>query len=292
MSYSPESLIAFVQAASLGSFSAAARKLGKSQSTVSEAIARLEIDLGLTLFDRGARQPQLTAAGHVLLQRAEEVVAANDRLRQIAGALTMGVESSLTIVISDAYQSANTKSWLYGLGDRFPELEVQCVFAEHDDAIGLVRSGCASIGIIPSEQHYPPEIGHHTLADLTEFAIFVGESHALAGMPEVDQGALSAYRSLRLNTLYGSAAQWDWMREARRQCWSAPTYLILLDLAVIGFGWAVLPRWLVESHGEGRLVELKVAGWPRTYPLDIVWSRQHGLGPAATWLRETLMHSN
>ncbi|WP_371350738.1 LysR family transcriptional regulator, partial [Salmonella sp. M265] len=49
MHLSPESLEAFVQAVSLGSFSAAARKLGKSQSTVSEAIARLEIDLGLEL---------------------------------------------------------------------------------------------------------------------------------------------------------------------------------------------------------------------------------------------------
>ena len=62
MHLSPESLEAFVQAVSLGSFSAAARKLGKSQSTVSEAIARLEIDLGLELFDRSGRQPQLTEA--------------------------------------------------------------------------------------------------------------------------------------------------------------------------------------------------------------------------------------
>lgn len=57
MHYSPEALIAFVEAAALGSFSAAARKLRKSQSTISTAIANLEADLGLTLFDRQARQP-------------------------------------------------------------------------------------------------------------------------------------------------------------------------------------------------------------------------------------------
>ena len=74
MHLSPESLEAFVQAVSLGSFSAAARKLGKSQSTVSEAIARLEIDLGLELFDRSGRQPQLTEAGRTLLGRVEEVL--------------------------------------------------------------------------------------------------------------------------------------------------------------------------------------------------------------------------
>jgi DNA-binding transcriptional LysR family regulator len=86
MSYSSESLIAFVQAAKLGALSAAARKLGRSQSTISAAIARLEIDLGLELFDRSSKRPQLTAAGHTLPQRAEELVSANDRFRQVAGA--------------------------------------------------------------------------------------------------------------------------------------------------------------------------------------------------------------
>lgn len=288
MSYSQESLIAFVQAASLGSFSAAARKLGKSQSTVSEAISRLEIDMGVELFDRSSKHPTLTPIGQALLRKAEDVVGANDRLRQMASALTLGVEASLTIVISDAYQSANFRSWLFELGERFPELEVQCVFAEHEDAIGLVRSGCATLGIVPSERSYPPEIGFATLPEMTEFSVYVGAGHPLAEASLVEAEQLAATRSLRLTTLNGSAMHWDWMRQNRRRCWSAPTYLILLDLAVIGFGWAVLPRWLAESYGAGKLVELNVAGWPRTYSLDAVWSRDHLLGPAATWLLERL----
>ena len=72
MHYSPEALHAFVEAAALGSFSAAARKLRKSQSTVSTAIANLEADLALTLFDRSARQPVLTAAGRKVLGVGEE----------------------------------------------------------------------------------------------------------------------------------------------------------------------------------------------------------------------------
>ena len=63
MRYSPEALTAFVEAVACGSFSAAARRLRKSQSTISTAIANLEADLGLTLFDRQARQPVLTEAG-------------------------------------------------------------------------------------------------------------------------------------------------------------------------------------------------------------------------------------
>ena len=49
MRYSPEALTAFVEAVDSGSFSAAARRLRKSQSTISTAIANLEADLGVTL---------------------------------------------------------------------------------------------------------------------------------------------------------------------------------------------------------------------------------------------------
>lgn len=61
MRYSPEALTAFVETVAAGSFSAAARRLRKSQSTISTSIANLEADLGFELFDRSARHPVLTA---------------------------------------------------------------------------------------------------------------------------------------------------------------------------------------------------------------------------------------
>jgi DNA-binding transcriptional LysR family regulator len=47
MRYSPEALTAFVETVAAGSF-AAARRLRKSQSTISTSIANLEADLGLS----------------------------------------------------------------------------------------------------------------------------------------------------------------------------------------------------------------------------------------------------
>ncbi|EPN54964.1 regulatory protein LysR, partial [Pseudomonas syringae pv. actinidiae ICMP 19096] len=136
MSYSPEALEAFVQIAALGSFSAAARRLGKSQSTISEAISRLEIDLGLELFDRSSRQPVLTEAGRVMLGRVDDLAR-----------LAAGVEPRLTLVLSDANQFADFERLMTELDQRFPELEMECVFAEHGDAISLVQSGRASLGL-------------------------------------------------------------------------------------------------------------------------------------------------
>src|SRR5205814_3941341 len=60
----------FVTVAAERSFSLAAIKLCRTQPAVSQAIRRLEEDLGERLFDRSANQPTLTQAGDALLPEA------------------------------------------------------------------------------------------------------------------------------------------------------------------------------------------------------------------------------
>ena len=64
-----------VAVADAGSFSAAARKLGRVQSAISQSIQTLETTLGLTLFDRSGKTPQLTDAGKALVGDARALIA-------------------------------------------------------------------------------------------------------------------------------------------------------------------------------------------------------------------------
>ena len=57
-----DQILTFLAAAEEGSFSAAGRRLKRSQSVVSQTLANLENQLGVRLFDRGARYPVLTKA--------------------------------------------------------------------------------------------------------------------------------------------------------------------------------------------------------------------------------------
>ncbi len=289
MNYSPESLEAFAQAVALGSFSAAARKLGKSQSTISEAIARLEIDLGLELFDRSTRQPQLTEAGRVLLGRVEDILTASDRLQHAAAQLAGGLEPRVSLVLSDAYQSAQYEARLAELEQRYPDLEFECLIAEHQDVIELVAQGRATLGLLAAQGSYPPELGAATVAERADFGLFVALDHPLAQRADVRVSDLAGWRLLRLNTLGDTLAVDDGLPSSGGRCWSAPNYLLLLEMAVHGFGWAELPRWLVSGYAKGRLKELPVPGWPRSQAVDVVWSRQRRLGPAASWLLERLL---
>ncbi|MEN5090148.1 LysR family transcriptional regulator [Pseudomonas protegens] len=276
---SHEVLLAFVQAATQGSFSAAARKLGKSQSTISAAVASLEIDLNVQLFDRASRKPGLTPAGHVLLQRAEEILAATSRLEMAASQLSRGVEAKLTVALSDTYQSDRFESCLSAFEQRYPDLELECLIAECEDLIALVQSGRAHIAFAEMQADYPADLEHKTLDEQGEMSLYVSRKHPLARLEHVDQEALRQHRELRLATVLNP---YDSRTQGR--VWSAPSYLMLLEMAQGGFGWAPLPSWLVDGFGAGKLQELKVRGWPRTVAVDALWSRLHPPGPAGSWL--------
>ncbi|WP_134498978.1 LysR family transcriptional regulator [Microvirga pakistanensis] len=73
----------FVQAAGLGSFSAASRKLGLSPSAVSKAITRIEQRLGTRLVVRSTRALQLTPEGETYLERAQRILGEIDETERI-----------------------------------------------------------------------------------------------------------------------------------------------------------------------------------------------------------------
>jgi DNA-binding transcriptional LysR family regulator len=77
------------EVASNGSFSAAADALAYTQSAVSQQIAALEAEVGMTLLERRPRGVRLTAAGRTLVEHTEGILArleaAETELEEIAG---------------------------------------------------------------------------------------------------------------------------------------------------------------------------------------------------------------
>ena len=77
-----EQLRIFTALCEEGGFSAAARKLYKSHSSVSRAVSALERELGATLCVRDSRSFALTEAGQRLYDGAKELLAAADALAE------------------------------------------------------------------------------------------------------------------------------------------------------------------------------------------------------------------
>ncbi len=77
------------EVAERGSFSAAADALSYTQSAVSQQIAALEAETGMTLLERGSRGVRLTEAGRTLVEHTEGILArlaaAEEELAALAG---------------------------------------------------------------------------------------------------------------------------------------------------------------------------------------------------------------
>lgn len=144
MRYSPEALTAFVETVAAGSFSAAARRLRKSQSTISTSIANLEADLGFELFDRSARHPVLTARGQQVLGYVQSILVASARLDELAVSLTAQTEARFTFVLSDTLNPAVLEEMMSQFDQRFPHTEFECLIGEEEDVIDLLQKGAGA----------------------------------------------------------------------------------------------------------------------------------------------------
>ena len=227
-----------------------------------------------------------------MLTPVRRVLDASAQMDRMAAQMAGGLEARLTLVMSDTYQSDRYEQTLATLEQRYPDLELECLIAEHEDVVDIIQLGRAQIGLVAAQAAYPADIGWATIAEQSEIGLFVGLQHPLAryGDEEVPHAILREARELRLNTFVdptGPRTDAVPVRSLRR--WSAPSYLMLLEMAVLGFGWTELPRWLVDHFAADRLHEVRARGWPRLVPVDAVWSRNRTLGQAGAWLLETML---
>ena len=101
----------FGAVAELGSFTAAARRLHVSQSSVSEQIADLEHELGGALLDRSGRQIRLTPMGFVFFEEAQKTLSAASRAVEVTQRSMRGEAGTLSIGF-----------FLWGAGGFFPRI--------------------------------------------------------------------------------------------------------------------------------------------------------------------------
>ena len=150
MAFSSDSVQIFLAVLDQGSFSAAARALGRVPSAVSMAIGHLEADLNLQLFERVGREPRATPAARALEPQARLLAAQLQQLnaQALALALTQGLEERLTLVIAPELLAAHWSGPLATLAQEFPLLQVEVLAAPQADALALLHAGRAQLALV------------------------------------------------------------------------------------------------------------------------------------------------
>lgn len=283
MRFSLEQIQVFSLVVETGSFSATARRLGKTQSTISSAIANLEIDLGVALFDRSGRNPALTEAGRTLLAEAAAVLERCRSLEAHAASLADANPAALTLAIEVPYNTVMPV--LIDFEREFPYVDLTIRHPVYGDVSDLVRKGEADLGVAFAQPGYPDDLEFVQLGKLI-MAHVTHPSHPLAALPSVAFADLHAYRHLAFSAHANKLPTTEYLRATRT--WQAESYLALMEMVRNGLGWATLPRQLIrDALDKGELVELQLAAYPHTdwlVGVDLLRKQSGRRGRAESWL--------
>lgn len=279
-------LLAVVEA---GSFSAAARRLRRVQSAVSQAMANLEGQLGVTIFDRSTRVPTLTGPGRAVVGGARRICGEVDDLRQLAAGMARGLEDAVSLCVDAVFPLAALVELCRDFAAAFPtvplRVDTQTLSTVSTRVLagtatlgvanpagvlpGLERSALAPIRMVPVVAAAHPlarVAGRVATARLAEHVQIVLSERDDGGVP--DQGVLSP-RTWRVADLHTKHAL---LRE--------------------GLGWGNLPAYMAaDDLRAGRLALLRPQAWgddEHTLHLTAVRRPGAALGPAHRWVLEHL----
>ncbi|MFV0422590.1 LysR family transcriptional regulator [Oleidesulfovibrio sp.] len=288
MLFSLEQLEAFQAAAETGSFSAAARKLGKAQSAVSTAVSNLEIDLGVELFDRSGHKAMLTPAGETMLREAWMVLGECERFKERAVAIAGGQEAKLSLAVDDALPIDWFVDVLATFGERFPLVQLETYYGAMGDVARMVGDGQADLGIVMPVSGTPAAIDAVLIGHMA-YEPIAAASHPLAGLKKVGRRDLMRYRHIVVASRIGDREP-DWAGHGG-PVWLQESTYATLQLVLRQAGWASLPRHLVERHvAEGRLTVLPLDFHSVKFMAPVFIVRKPGAaqGVAGLWLRKAL----
>jgi DNA-binding transcriptional LysR family regulator len=265
----------FVDAADLGSLSAAARRHRISQPAASESLRRLERRLGVTLLVRGPRGSSPTAEGERLAASARGVLAALARFSAEADAVRAGVRSQVRVAASYTNAEYVLPVRIAAFGASHPDVAVRLTVANSDEVSAMVRSGRADVGFIEGPSDLTGLRTRRIGRD--ELAVVVAPAHPWAARDTLTAAELTATPLLLRERESGTRRTYEAAaaRVGREvvEPYGVMTSTEALKAAVrAGLGATVVSRLTVRDElGSGSLVAVPVAGLNLVRDLSAVW---------------------
>tara|TARA_R110002110_G_scaffold394584_2_gene608737 strand:+ start:1109 stop:2020 length:912 start_codon:yes stop_codon:yes gene_type:complete len=279
-----DQLEVFLAVAETGSFSAAAKQLGRAVSAVSYAIANLESQYGLTLFDRSTYRPQLTDDGAALLLDAEIIFRRLDRLNARVSALKQKQDVEIRLAVEARFNRNLLADAIAQFAQEYPHVNLRLKTA-HDvrvaDELSQGRADIALVALAPSmsgkgvdgrdlavTRHHLIAAPDHPLARLASgFPLSVLDDHPQIILADYDLDTRAFdYRIHTTDVVIADSIE--------------------MQLALIrrGVGWGTsVSHEIAGPIARNELVELHCAAMehPGHIRFGAIWHVKHPPGPAA-----------
>jgi DNA-binding transcriptional LysR family regulator len=276
-------LMAFVKTADLGSFATAGRVLEISPSAVGKAVARLEQQLGVRLFQRSTRRVQLTEEGRLFHERCRRILDDLDDAQSMLSQTRETPRGKLRVsapIVAYHFLLPLVPEFVA----RYPEVELDFDF--NDRIVELIEEGvdvAIRTGDLPDSSLVARPLRHYRQRICASPAYL--KAHGTPVTPralELEQHAALRFRFPNSGKLF----EWPFPRVAGEPELRLRTALTCNNMEALrgatlrGLGIACMPDFLVdEAVADGRLVslfedQLGIAG-----QFQAIWPSSRHLSP-------------
>ncbi len=245
-----------------GSFTAAGRQIGRTQSAVSQQIKKLEVEIGRVVFERGGGSVQLTQEGRRLLGPAREVLNAHDRALEVfalhtgAGRVALGMAEVFLAPILDRLLPEIRKA--------APEVELSLWAESTPQLITGLRDSGLDLALLAGNAPGMPKAVPLFVRDAVWIGPEVVDLHKVDPLPIIAWGEGSDYTRTIQGALEGAGRSY-------RVAMSTKSFGGMMAAARAGIGIAA---GLAENAETGLRVLGKTDGMPLLPGLNVSLARR------------------
>ncbi|MFN8642890.1 MAG: LysR family transcriptional regulator [Candidatus Binatia bacterium] len=264
----------FVTIVDVRSFTRAGRRLGLSQSAISQQVAAQERQLGVKLLVRSGTGVRPTPAGELLLHYARQILAKVDEAQRMLTVYDATGASVLRLGAGGAACEHLLPPILQAFHEEFPRVELRVLSGPSPRSIERLVEGDLDAALLSLPLNDPKlrifEIGRD------ELVAIVAPNHELAGRKRIEVGELAG-RPLLVYERRSSTFRL--VERALLEASIFPRIVMELDhlgavasMVRAGLGLAIVPRWAIaDDLAEGRLAALSIgkSGLARAWGLGL-----------------------
>jgi DNA-binding transcriptional LysR family regulator len=264
-------------------FSRAAERLRRTQPAVSQAVRRLEAEIGTEVFDRSSKHGTLTSAGEVLYEYAQQMLNlrrdARDAVQDL-GDLRRGK----VVIAANEYTVMHLLPILSAYRRRYPHIKIEVRRSLASQIPSEILRRGAELGLVTYRPAQPGLAVVPIAKD--ELALLVAPGHPLAGRGEVSirELGVESFLAHNIRSPYRERVvqTFERYRTPLEIVMELPTLEAIKRLVANGLGVALLPRRVAEAEiARAEVVALTVPEMRLERPVHVVYRSAAKLSHAA-----------
>jgi DNA-binding transcriptional LysR family regulator len=262
-----EDIEVFAEVAGQGSFTAAARRLNRSPTAITRAVADLEARLGVRLLNRTTRAVSLTDAGERFLVGARRVLADLAEIEQAAAGLGVAPRGELSLTAPILFGRLHVLPIVTEFLRAYPDVTVRLMLL--DRPVDLVEEGidaAVRIGTLADSSAIATGLGH-----LRRVVVAAPDYLARRDMPERPDD-IAGHDVIVFGGVGG--AQWEFAGKAVRVVprLTVTTAEAAIDATVSGIGITrVFSYQAVEALTRRAVVRILAAHEGEAIPVHLLY---------------------